>query len=149
MEWIRDHELQLLKRVEGRLREIEGVTFLGDIPAERKLGVLPFNIEGLHHDTVATILNNEYGIATRNGCFCAHPYLTRLLKCVDPEGVRRKVEAGEDVLLPGAVRATIGIYNNEEDLDKLVDAVRDLAAEALKGNTFMTEVKESACTGTM
>jgi cysteine desulfurase / selenocysteine lyase len=146
LDWIRSHELELLKSVEGRLRAIEGVTFLGDIPAERKLGVLPFNIHGIHHEQVASILNNEYGIATRNGCFCAHPYLTRLLNCTDPEAVRRKVEAGEDVLLPGAVRATIGIYNNAEDLDKLVNAVRDLAAEALRGNTFTDEVKQSACT---
>jgi selenocysteine lyase/cysteine desulfurase len=149
LDWVRAHELELLKSVEGRLRAIEGVAFLGDIPAERKLGVLPFNIRGIHHEQVAAVLNNEYGIATRNGCFCAHPYLTRLLNCTDPESVRLKVEAGEDVLLPGAVRATIGIYNNAEDLDKLVNAVADLAAEVLRGNTFTDQVKQSACTEAM
>lgn len=128
LDWIREHELELLRHTESRLREIPGVTFLGDIPAEKKLGVMAFNIEGMHHDSVAMLLDREYGVATRNGCFCAHPYLTRLLHCTDPEGVRRKVEAGEDVLLPGAVRATIGIYNNQEDLDKLVDAVAAIAA---------------------
>ncbi len=145
LEWIREHEVDLLRRVEGRLRAIPGVTMLGDIPAERKLGVMSFNIDGIHHENVAAILNNEYGIATRNGCFCAHPYLTRLLHCTDAEAVRRKVENGEDVLLPGAVRATIGIYNNEDDLEKLVSAVADLAAEAAHGNTFATQVKQSAC----
>src|SRR6185369_10915274 len=99
------------------------ITFLGAVPLQQKLGVLSFNIVGIHHETVATVLNNEFGIATRNGCFCAHPYLSQLLHCTDAEGIRRKVESGEDVLLPGAVRATIGIYNNQEDLDKLVDAV--------------------------
>lgn len=145
MDWIRSHELELLQHVEGRLRAIEGVTFLGDIPTHQKLGVLPFNIDGIHHDVVSTILNNEYGIAARNGCFCAHPYLTRLLGCTDPDDVRRKVAAGEDVALPGAVRATIGIYNNEQDLDKLVRAVEELAAQARAGNNFETRVREFAC----
>ncbi len=130
LDWIRQHEVELLERVESRLRAIDGVTFLGDVPIESKLGVLVFNVAGLHHDDVASILNNEYGIATRNGCFCAHPYLSRLLHCTDAEAVRRAVESGDNVLLPGAVRATIGIYNNEEDLDKLVDAVREVAANA-------------------
>lgn len=128
LDWIREHELELLELVEARLRAIEGVEFLGAIPARRKLGVLPFNIRGLHHDSVSTILNNAFGIATRNGCFCAHPYLTRLLHCTNAEEVRRKVLGEEDVVLPGAVRATIGIYNNEEDLEKLVRAVSDLAS---------------------
>ena len=46
----------------------------------------------------------------------------------DAEAVRRKVESGEDVELPGAVRATIGIFNNHDDLDKLVAAVTELAS---------------------
>ncbi len=128
MEWVREHEMEILRPVEAALRAIDGVTILGSIPAERKLGVIPFNIRGIHHDDVATILNDRYGIAARNGCFCAHPYLTRLLGCKDAEEVRLKVLSGADVILPGAVRATIGIYNTIDDLNKLVDAVRDLAA---------------------
>jgi cysteine desulfurase / selenocysteine lyase len=144
LDWIREHELELLERVEGKLRAIPGVTFLGNIPIERKLGVLPFNIDGMHHDAVSRVLNNQYGIATRNGCFCAHPYLTRLLNCTDAEAVRQKVAAGEDVLLPGAVRATIGVYNNAEDLDKLVEAVRAIAAGE-QGELFAPSLKASAC----
>lgn len=144
LDWIREHELELLERVEGKLREIPGVTFLGNIPLQRKLGVLPFNIDGMHHDTVSRVLNNQYGIATRNGCFCAHPYLTRLLHCTDAEAVRLKVLAGEDVLLPGAVRATIGVFNNADDLDKLVEAVRAIAAGE-QGELFVPSLTPSAC----
>lgn len=147
LDWIREHELDLLEKVEGRLRAIDGVEFLGNIPIERKLGVLPFNIRGLHHDSASVILNNAYGIATRNGCFCAHPYLTRLLNCTDPESVRQKVLANEEVVLPGAVRATIGIYNNEEDLNKLVSAVAELAAGiGVDREAEARKVTESACT---
>ncbi|MBS1911640.1 MAG: aminotransferase class V-fold PLP-dependent enzyme [Bacteroidetes bacterium] len=149
MDWVRAHELELLKGFENRLRAIPGVTMLGDIAPEKKLGVMPFNIEGVHHDTVSAILNNEYGIATRNGCFCAHPYLTRLLSCTDAEAVRSKVEAGEDVVLPGAVRATIGIYNNEEDLEKLVRAVAELAAQAQGGSLVDESVAKVICRETL
>lgn len=128
LDWVREHEAELLAHAETRLRAIPGVQMLGNVPLDRKLGVMSFNIEGIHHDSASTILNENYGVATRNGCFCAHPYLTRLLGCTDAEAVRRKVAAGEDADLPGAVRATIGIYNNREDLDKLVDAVAELAS---------------------
>lgn len=129
LDWVREHELELLRRTEGRIRAIGGVQFLGEIATERKLGVLSFNIEGIHHDEVSQILNSTYGIASRNGCFCAHPYLSHLLGCLDAEAIRRKVVANQDVLLPGAVRATIGIYNDESDLNKLVDAVTEIVAD--------------------
>jgi cysteine desulfurase / selenocysteine lyase len=128
LDWVRAHEAELLEYAEARLRAIPGVQVLGAIPTDRKLGVMSFNIDGLHHDSASAILNNNYGVATRNGCFCAHPYLTRLLHCTDAEGIRRKVAAGEAADLPGAVRATIGIYNNREDLDTLLSAVAELAS---------------------
>jgi len=148
LEWIRTHEVELLERVESQLRAIPGVSFLGDVPAADKLGVLVFNIDGIHHDDVASVLNNEFGIATRNGCFCAHPYLSRLLRCTDTEAVRKAVEAGEDVVLPGAVRATIGVYNDEEDLDRLVDAVRIIASDASRYATAMLS-NGNACVETI
>jgi selenocysteine lyase/cysteine desulfurase len=127
LDWVRAHELELLEYAETRLRAIPGVRMLGNVPLDRKLGVMSFNIDGLHHDSASRILNENYGVATRNGCFCAHPYLTRLLGCTDAEAVRRKVAAGEATELPGAVRATIGIFNNHDDLDKLLGAVAELA----------------------
>ncbi len=147
LDWVRQHELELLMSVEERLRSIPGVEVLGNIPPEQKLGVLSFNIQGIHHESVSTILNNEYGIATRNGCFCAHPYLSFLLGCVDAEAIRLKVLANDkDVVLPGAVRATIGIYNNAEDLDKLINAVRELASGVgYDREQELKRVQESAC----
>ncbi len=145
MDWIRRHELELLRSVEGRLRAIPGVAFLGEIPSDRKLGVLSFNIAGYHHEDVSSILNNEFGIATRNGCFCAHPYLSQLLGCTDAEAIRRKVANGEDVLLPGAVRATIGIFNDASDLDKLVDAVAHIASGEYRAEAHI-DASQSACT---
>jgi selenocysteine lyase/cysteine desulfurase len=127
LDWVREHEHELLVYAETRLRAIPGVEVLGNIPMDRKLGVMSFNFDGLHHDSASRILNNNYGIATRNGCFCAHPYLVRLLHCTDAERVRKAILAGGDVDVPGALRATIGIYNNQADLDKLLNAVTELS----------------------
>jgi len=145
MEWVREHELALLGDVENRLRMIEGITLLGDVPASLKLGVLSFNVEGMHHETVSTHLNSDYGIATRNGCFCAHPYLSRLLRIPNAEDVLLRLAAGDDIALPGAVRATIGIYNNQCDLDLLLSAVQHLAERARRGERFQGEPTGASC----
>ncbi len=131
LDWIYNHERELLLRTEERIRAIPGVEFLAKIPLDKKLGVLSFNIDGIHHEAVSQILNATYGVATRNGCFCAHPYLSALigLPMEEANEIRRKMIANEEILLPGAVRATIGIYNNDDDLDKLVDAVAAIAAD--------------------
>lgn len=131
MEWVREHEVELLHVMEQGLAGIEGVIPLGAIPAEQKLGVLSFNIDGYHHEDASRLLNDRFGIATRNGCFCAHPYLAHLLSCTNADSIRSRVESGdESLVLPGAVRATIGIFNNREDIDALVSAVRTLASES-------------------
>lgn len=131
LDWVSDHERELLEDAETRLRSIPGVTMLGNVPLDRKLGVMSFNIDGLFHDAASAILSEEYGVATRNGCFCAHPYLSRLVGGEEIfKELARQIAAGGDPPHPGAVRATIGIYNNQEDLDKLVAAVADLARNA-------------------
>ena len=51
----------------GRRRDVE------------TLAVATFTVEGMHHGLVAARLSAEFGIGVRHGCFCAHPYLLRLL----------------------------------------------------------------------
>lgn len=131
MDWVRRHEVELLEVMQQGLASIEGFTPLGNIPTEQKLGVISFTLDGYHHEDVSRILNDRFGIATRNGCFCAHPYLAHLLRCTNADMIRSRVESGdESLVLPGAVRATIGIFNNREDIDALIDAVGTLASES-------------------
>lgn len=131
MDKVREHELELLEYAQEEFSKIDGVILLGEIAPKEKLGVLSFNIDGYHHEDVSRILNDRFGIATRNGCFCAHPYLAHLLRCVNADSIRTRVEEGdESLVLPGAVRATIGIFNNRDDIDALITAVQTLAAES-------------------
>jgi hypothetical protein len=86
----------------------------------------------MHHALVAARLSAEYGIAVRHGCFCAHPYVIRLLG-LDEEAVgvyRREVLRGDHRGIPGAVRASAGLGTSGDDIDALVAAVTDLAGGA-------------------
>jgi selenocysteine lyase/cysteine desulfurase len=131
---IKQHEAELTDYAVNRLMEVPDITLLGNIPADKRLGVVSFNIGNLPNSLVAMILNHEYAIAARNGCFCAHPYLYKLLGLTDTADLRRKLVKGEDVDLPGAVRMTIGIYNNHEEIDKLIDALKTISANKWKAD---------------
>ena len=63
--------------------------------------------------------------AVRHGCFCAHPLITHLLGVDEPEIARLHAElrAGARPLLPGAVRASVGLGSTVEDVDRLAEAL--------------------------
>ena len=131
---IRDHETALSARLHDGLRSIDGISVLGPRAQpgqhdDEGLAVATFTVDGMHHALVAARLSAEYGIGVRHGCFCAHPYLIRLLG-VGSEGVaeaRAAVRRGDRSGIPGAVRASCGLGTSSEDVDTLVDAVAQLA----------------------
>ncbi len=125
---IRAHEVELTTQLLDGLARLDGVTVYGPKDPEARLGVVSLNIEGVHHDLAAAILNNEGAIATRNGCFCAHPYLHRLLDVGDVTDLVERLRRGEDADLPGAVRVSLGIFNTAEEVDwalAWIEKVRD------------------------
>ena len=131
---IRAHEVALSSRLHDGLRAIGGVHVLGPgpEPGGDLLAVAAFNVAGLHHALVAARLSAEFGIGVRHGCFCAHPYLIRLLG-VGPAGIaeaRAAVRRGDRSAIPGAVRASCGLGTTAEDVDALLSAVGHLAAGA-------------------
>jgi hypothetical protein len=83
----------------------------------------------MHHALVAARLSAEYAVAVRHGCFCAHPYVVRLLGLThdEVEAYRSGVLRGDHRLIPGAVRASAGLGTSGRDIDALVAAVNDLA----------------------
>ena len=131
-EAIERHETQLTARALERLSAIPGVALYGDADPRRareRLGVIPFNVRGLPHSLVAAILSYEWAIGTRSGCFCAHPYVKEILH-VGPEDaakLEREILARNRSHVPGAVRASFGIYNTVEEVDRLAEAVAAIA----------------------
>ncbi|GAC1475195.1 MAG: aminotransferase class V-fold PLP-dependent enzyme [Candidatus Dormibacteraceae bacterium] len=125
------HEVELGGHLLTRLSRIPGVDVLGgsDDGATPRLGLASFVVDGLHHGLVAAALSHEWGIAVRNGCFCANPYVFHLLhmdkKAVD--AVEGDVTAGHRKALPGAVRASLAPYNTPAEVERFVAAVTHIA----------------------
>lgn len=138
MKRVREHELAIAGRMLAGMRRIPGVRLLGDLPPAQRVGVASFVVEGVPHGLVSTVLDHEFGVATRNGCFCAHPYLVHLLGMGDDgaEALRQRVRDGGSTHapdFPGAARATIGIYNHEADVDRFLEGLRVVAARKWQG----------------
>ncbi len=143
-ERIRSHERALTRRLVEGLRSVEGVRLLGPLGAAGgdpggagsidalpvdTLPVAAFTLEGMHHALVAARLSAEYGIAVRHGCFCAHPYVVRLLGLspTDVDAYRAEVLRGDHRNVPGAVRASAGLGSTVRDIDALISALGELA----------------------
>lgn len=129
MDSIRQHETVLIEKMLKGLDQIEGVNVLGNVPVNSRVGVVSFEIEDLSHSMGARLLDEIGGIACRNGCFCAHPYMLRLLNVPEEHSanLRRRLAAGEDVELPGAIRASIGLYNTPEEVEKFLSVIETIA----------------------
>lgn len=102
MEKIHEHEKALTEYAMKRLREIGGVKLYGE--AAEKDAVVAFNMEGIHHLDVGTLLD-RLGIAVRTGHHCAQPLMQRY---------------GTE----GMVRASFGLYNTMEEVDILTEGLQ-------------------------
>ena len=98
------HEQELLKYAHQRLKEIEGITLYGPSAPHQKMGVISFNLDGIHPHDIAGILDT-HGVALRAGHHCAQPLMNRL-----------------DVI--ATVRASFYLYNTLEDVDRLCEGLR-------------------------
>jgi len=130
-ERILGHERALADRLRRGLAGVPGVRLLG--PAldgdHETLPVGAFTVDGMHHALVAARLSAEYGVAVRHGCFCAHPYVVRLLGLGDDavDAYRERVLHGDHRTVPGAVRASAGLGTSGEDIEALLAALAELA----------------------
>lgn len=128
-------ELHLGERLMQGLTRIPRVGVLGSPDSSSpRLALASFVVDGVDHGLVAAALSNEWGIAVRHGCFCAHPYLMHLLHMTRPEVdavVERMTTQGRRAL-PGAVRASLAPYNTEEEVDFFLEAVEEIARGGIK-----------------
>ena len=126
------HDDEMARRLHDGLAAIDGVRLLGPSAAPGSLPVASFVVEGMSHALVAARLSAEHGIGVRHGCFCAHPYLLRLLGMSSPEvsAFQQAIKRGDRRRIPGAVRASAGLSTTATDVERLVAAVVELAGGA-------------------
>jgi cysteine desulfurase / selenocysteine lyase len=101
------HEAALLAHGTRSLQQIPGLGLVGT--ARDKCSVLSFVMDGAHPQDIGTLLDLD-GIAVRTGHHCAQPTIERL---------------GHSA----TARASIGLYNNEDDLDALAGSLRRIASK--------------------
>ena len=109
---VSEHEARirhLTSYMVSRLQEIDGLHILGLID-NANLGIISFVVDGYQSDEIGVILDEEFDIAVRTGYHCA-PFIHDLLN---------------DRAYTGTVRASVGLYTTEEEIDSLVDALSSL-----------------------
>jgi selenocysteine lyase/cysteine desulfurase len=122
-------EQELYAHARRRLAEVDGLTLYSIWSTDHpRLGILTFNLAGLHHSLVAAALSAEWGVAVRHGCFCAHPLVMQLLHADEGEIVRQ-LAAGDKTRVPGAVRMSLGIGATEQDIDRAAEGLAAIASD--------------------
>ena len=100
-DWVMRHEHELLAIALERLQAVPGVRIIG-MPKIRS-GVISFVMDGVHPHDLGTVLDSM-GVAIRTGHHCAQPAIERM-------GI------------PATSRLSLGVFNNEQDVIKLAQAV--------------------------
>jgi cysteine desulfurase/selenocysteine lyase len=98
MDAISAYEHELLQYMSGQLGDVDGLRLIGT--AADKASVQSFLLDDIHPHDLGTILDHQ-GVAIRTGHHCAMPVM-------DFYGV------------PGTARASLALYNNRHDIDRLV-----------------------------
>lgn len=99
-----EHEQALLAYGTAQLTSIDGVRLIGT--ASSKVPILSFVLDGVHPHDAGTVLDAG-GIAVRTGHHCTQPLMDRF-------GV------------PATIRASMAFYNTHEEIDRLVEGVRQV-----------------------
>lgn len=101
-EWIKTQEQELLDELQTGLMEVPGIRIFGKTPG--KAAIVSFVMSDIHPSDVATILD-QCGVAVRTGHHCCEPLMNKF----GLEG--------------GTVRASIGLYNDSQDIMQFLEAV--------------------------
>lgn len=96
------HEHLLLEKATEALSNIDGLRIIGT--AKEKNAVISFVLDSIHPHDAGTIMDTE-GVAVRVGHHCAQPLMQRFQ-------------------VPATIRASFSLYNTEEEIDRLVDAIK-------------------------
>jgi cysteine desulfurase/selenocysteine lyase len=101
MDKVAEHEKELLTYMTDKLQGIDGIRLIGT--AAEKASVQSFLLDDIHPHDLGTILDQQ-GVAIRTGHHCAMPVM-------------------DYFCIPGTARASLGLYNNHNDVDRLVGSL--------------------------
>lgn len=105
MENVQRHEHMLTEYALERMQEIPGLVIAGPAVAEQRGGAIAFTVDGVHPHDLGQVLD-AHGVAIRTGHHCAWP-------------------AHRELEVQATSRASFYLYNTKEEVDALVEAIRE------------------------
>lgn len=115
VEKIHDKEWRQTQMLMEGLLGIKGVTVLGPALGQNKTGIVSFNIHDADSSEVAFILDQSFQIAVRSGYHCSP-----------------LAHESAGTLASGAVRSSIGYFTTDEEVDALIQAVKEIQTQYAK-----------------
>ena len=106
---LEERELYLTRKMMEEMQKLPYVHILGSADPAQHHGIVTFTVDGVHPHDIAAIFD-EHHVDIRAGHHCAQP----LMKFCHT---------------PSTVRASIGLYNTEEDVAKFIAALQKIREE--------------------
>ena len=106
------HEKELMGYAIEKVGGIEGVTIIGPLDPEIRMGALSFVVDAVHPHDLSSLLD-ERGVAIRAGHHCAMPLHIELKT-------------------PATSRISLAVYNTKEDIDVAVEGIREAREQFMK-----------------
>jgi len=129
IENMQKREEELLHIIFERFSKIKNIEILeGQI--KKRLGVVSFIVNGAHHNLIAKILNDRFGIQTRGGCSCAGTYGHHLLG-VDKAWsyqILNSIHSGDMSCKPGWIRLSVHPIMTDAEIEFIMDAIEMTAS---------------------
>lgn len=105
-----DHEKELSDYMIEKLEKVQGIKLFLPDDLEKHIGIVSFCIEDMNSNDVGMILDEDFDIAVRTGYHCA-PFIHKYLR---------------DEKYNGTVRVGFSQFNTKKDIDKFVEAIKEL-----------------------
>ena len=132
MDRIEAHDKALADYFIGELQKIKGIRIYGPPNMKNRTAVITFTGKalGMDHERIAQELDQR-GISVRDGCFCAHLYVSQQLGAPaivhEARTAMMKLGLFENLLmLPGAVRVSFAFYNTIDEAHMAVEAIGEI-----------------------
>lgn len=138
MDLVEAEEQRLTLRALRGLKSMSEIELWGATEPEapqfaQRTSVIAFFVKQVPHNLVACELAEQAGIGVRSGCHCAHMLVKRMLQI--PDGRPKLADRFHETfpgfvgaMMPGVVRVSFGLGNDDQDVDRLLYALREIAA---------------------
>lgn len=130
---IHHRENRLIAKTFEAFEKIDQLHILADNVRER-IGVFSFYVDGVHHNLIVKLLNDLYGIQVRGGCSCAGTYGHYLLHVdiLQSKKITQLIDQGDLTLKPGWIRLSLHPTMTNDELDYVLDAIKEVIQNAGK-----------------